>query len=149
MYEIKEVSFRESYHEIKELIKEHWDELAKNKELMVLSPDWERYCAIEDAGNLLSLFVYQDGNCIGYSINIISNHLHYMDLQIAYNDVILLKKKYRNSPVGLRLIKQTKEKVRERGCRLLLWHVKKDTTMDKLLPKLGCKLQEVVYSEEL
>lgn len=149
MYEIKEVNFQEKYEDISELIKEHWDELAKNKELMVLSPDWERYFSLEKSGNLLSLFVYFEGNCVGYSINILSTPIHYKNLPCAYNDVILLKKEHRNSPIGIRLIKETKKKAKERGCKLLFWHVKENTSISKILPRLGSKVQEVIYSDEL
>src|SRR5678815_1801678 len=90
-----------------ELFSDQWEELAKNKQLMVLKPDKAAYERLERAGNLLSIFVYDNDTIVGYSLNILTNHIHYADLKMAANDVIFLDKAYRLGPTGLKLIKET------------------------------------------
>lgn len=131
------------------LFKEHWEESAKNKALMVLKPDWPKYQMLEDMGHLVSLFAYKDEEIVGYSLNILSKHIHYADLVCAHNDVIYIDPANRNSPVGLKIIKATEKECLKRGAKLMLWHAKEDTALSKILPRLGCKVQEIMFSKEL
>lgn len=149
LFKIEERLLSESWEAISKLLVPHWEESSRNKELMVLLPDKDKYKLYEDSGNLLSLFAYVNGNCVGYSINIITNHLHYADLICGYNDVIFLSDEHRNSPIGIRLIKETKKRCKERGAELMLWHAKENTPLAKILPRLNCKVQEIVFSEVL
>lgn len=146
-FEIRVEKF--SLEKVSHLLKEHWEESSRNKEVMVLNPDKEKYIQLENAGNLVTLFAYYDEKVVGYSCNILTNHIHYADLLVAYNDVLFIDKEHRNSPLGLRLIKQTKKAVKEKGVKLLLWHAKENTPLSKILPRLGCSVQEIVYSEQL
>lgn len=132
-----------------ELFKEHWDEVAKNKSLMVLKPDRERYLGLEASGNLVTLFAYHGDEIVGYSCNIVSTHLHYSDLLCGYNDVLFIREDHRNSPLGLRLIKRTELELKNRGVKLILWHAKQNSTLDKILPRLKCDVQEIIYSKVL
>lgn len=132
------------------LLTEHWQESARNKHLMVLKPDVDRYADLERAGALLSLVAYDDNNeVIGYSVNIVANHLHYADLRCAHNDVLFIRESHRNSPLGLKLIRETERVAKERGCHLMLWHAKENTALAKILPRTGCKVQEIIFSKEL
>ena len=132
-----------------ELLVEHWQESAKNKTLMVLNPDVEKYAELEKQGALLSLFAYADGELVGYSLNFLQPHIHYADLLCSYNDVLFIKKGYRESPLGLKLIRKTEEASQKCGAELMLWHAKEGTTLDKLLPRMGCRVQEIMYCKEL
>lgn len=131
------------------LLEEHWNESAKNKHLMILKPDIEKYKLFEQLGAIITLFAYVEDKIVGYSCNIIQPHMHYSDLICAYNDVLFVAKEYRNSPLGIRLIKETEKAVKAKGVKLLLWHAKENTTLAKILPKMGCNLQELIYSKEI
>jgi predicted GNAT superfamily acetyltransferase len=149
-FEIKEESLVDKIEtELPVLLKEHWEEVAKNKEVMVLKPNIEMYKKLEDANNLLSIFAYADGYLVGYSCSFIIQHLHYADLCVCQNDIIFLNKEYRDTILGLKLIKETEKRAKERGAKLILWHAKKDSSLDKILPRMGCSLQEVVHSKQL
>ena len=74
------------------LFQEHYEEIARNKELMQLDVNWPLY---EELNNKQALFVYlamQDNVCIGYSLNLITYHLHYAELKYTQNDVLFIKK---------------------------------------------------------
>jgi GNAT superfamily N-acetyltransferase len=132
-----------------ELGREHYNEIALNKGVMVYNPDAERFQSIEDQGFLLSVGVFDGDTLVGYTISIIGAHLHYSDLICAFNDMIYVHPNYRRGGVGLRLINETKRLAKERGVQFMTWHAKKDTPLAALLPKLGCKVQDIVFSEEI
>lgn len=129
---------------------EHWLEIAKNKELMALAPDLERYSLLEEAGSLITLYAYdRDDNIIGYSVNIISPHLHYKELITAYNDLLYVKKEYRKGSVGIRLISETERVCRNSGAEIILFHAKEQTSLAGILPRKGYKTHEIIFSKEL
>lgn len=131
------------------LLADHVQELATRKDLMVLAPDWARYEAADAAGMLLTLFVWADDVLIGYSCSFISQHLHYSGLRYAHNDVVYLSPAWRNHAVGLELMQETERRAKQRGAVVMSWHAKPNTALDKLLPKLGYDVQDVIYMREL
>lgn len=131
------------------LIDEHWHESARNKHLMVLKPDVAHYEALEAAGCLLGLVAYVGDEIVGYSVNVLSPHLHYADLICAHNDVLFVAKSHRESPLGMKLIRDTERAAKARGAHLMLWHAKENTTLSRILPRMGCNTQEIIYSKEL
>lgn len=131
------------------LLEEHWHESARNKHLMVLKPHLERYRSLENAGAVLGLVAYVDDQVVGYSVSLILPHLHYADLLCAHNDALFVAKEYRATPLGLKLIRETERAAKERGAHMIMWHAKEDTALSKILPRLGCRVQEINYTKEL
>ena len=132
-----------------ELLEDNWIDVAKNKELMVLSPDKEKYRMLEANNQLICIAAKIDDVLVGYSVNILQYHLHYSNLFYCNNDVIYLHKDLRDNPLGLRLIKHTEKLAKERGAKLMLWHAKENTALDKLLRRMNCKVQDIIHSKEL
>lgn len=128
----------------------HWDEVAKNKALMQLRPDWHRYQDLEDADKLLVLYAFEGTELVGYSCNVIDYHLHYCALKVCSNDVLFVHPDHRGT-VGLRLIKETERIAKERHAELMLWHAKQDSQLDKLLRRKHERyaVQDVIYSTPL
>ena len=131
------------------LLEDNWTDVAKNKELMVLSPDREKYLMLEANNQLICIAAKIDGVLVGYSVNILQYHLHYSNLFYCNNDVIYLHSNLRDNPLGLRLIKRTEQLAKERGAKLMLWHAKENTALDKLLRRMNCKVQDIIHSKEL
>lgn len=131
------------------LFEEHYEEIARNKQVMKLKPNWPMYEAVDKAGFLFIYLAMQDGICIGYSMNIIMHHLHYADLKVTQNDVLFVKKEFRGGRLGLRLLKVTEDHARSEGSKLMIWHAKENTALEKLLPRLKYGVQEVLYSKEI
>lgn len=131
------------------LFEEHYDEIARNKQVMKLKPNWPSYHAVDKIGWLFIYLAMQDDVCIGYSMNIMMHHLHYADLKVCQNDVLFVKKEFRGGRLGLRLLKVTEDHARSEGCKLMLWHAKENTALAKLLPKLKYGVQEIMYSKEI
>jgi GNAT superfamily N-acetyltransferase len=131
------------------LFEEHYEEVARNKEIMVLKPNWPMYYATEKVGALFIHVATQDDEFIGYSINFVSNHFHYADLKYCQNDVLFIKKEFRGGRVGLRLMKATETHAKSLGCKLMLWHCKEKTPLNEILPRLKYGVQDIIYSKEL
>lgn len=132
-----------------DLLNEHWEEVALNKQLMVLKPDVEKYKILDKMGMLMALCAYVGDTIVGYSVSIITPHLHYSDLLICQNDVIFVSKEYRNTPLGIRLIKKTEECAREKGVHMMLWHAKENSQFSTILYKKGYGVQDIIYSKKL
>lgn len=132
-----------------ELGREHYDEIALNKGLMVYAPDFDRFDRLEEQGLLACVGIFDGDTIVGYSVNIVTNHLHYRDLVTAGNDMIFIAKPYRKGRAGLTLLKATKDLCRARGAQMMMWHAKEGSALAKLLPRLGCRVQDILFSEDL
>lgn len=132
-----------------DLLRAHWEEVAKHKDLLVLDPDWPRYEAIERAGQLLALGAFEDSHLIGYSAGIVMPHLHYRGLTYYQNDVLFLDPAHRRNRLGRDLIDATEVAAAARGARFICWHAKPGTTLDRLLPRRGYDVQDVIYARKL
>jgi len=130
------------------LFEEHYEEIARNKEIMKLKPNWPMYYSLEEIGALFLHVATQGDEFIGYSINIVQHHLHYADLNYCQNDVLFIKKEFRGGRIGLRLMKATENHAKSLGCKLMLWHCKPDTPLNEILPRLKYGVQDVIYSKE-
>lgn len=133
------------------LIRNHYEEVARNKSVMKLDPDWDRYQKLEDEGWLFGLGAWvetpKSNQLVGYSFNIIGPHLHYSSMRYAQNDVLFVLKEARRSRIGLQLIYDTEREARSRGATLMLWHAKQHTTLERLMPRLGYQVQDIIYSK--
>jgi GNAT superfamily N-acetyltransferase len=144
------------------LLEEHYAELATVPDIMLLKPDVERYQTLEAAGNLFAIGMFDthgdthvdaDGDgaetLVGYSVNIVCTNLHYGDLLMCQNDLLFVRKSHRRGMTGMRLITATERAAKERGVKMMLWHAKPGTTLDRMLPRLGYGIQDVIYSQVL
>jgi GNAT superfamily N-acetyltransferase len=130
------------------LLVEHREELTTNKALMELAPDVARYAEAEAAGALLGIVARIDGQVVGYSVNFVAPNLHYMRVRMAVNDVFFVDKAHRGV-LGLRLMRATREAAKARGAHLMAWHAKPGTPLESILRRQGCRVQDIVFTEEL
>jgi hypothetical protein len=132
------------------LVLPHYEELAKNKGLMVLAPDWERFNAIEDAGKLLTLYATEQGKVVGYSVSVIDTHIHYKHLTLCANDLLYVAPGQRGT-VGLKLMSETERIAKELGAQIMLWHAKTDSPLNRifLAKHKRYAVQDIIYSTPL
>ncbi len=135
--------------EIIPMLKEHWEEVAVNKDIIKLSPDFDIYRKLEGA-NKLGLFTARSkGKLIGYFVVIADSNPHYKDHLFAVNDVIYLAPEYRGSMVGSELINYAENKLRGIGVDVLVINTKTHIPFDSVLVRLGFNHIENVYSKVL
>ena len=149
MIDIKLATVDEMLAEASILFEEHFEEIARNKQVMKLKPDELTYRKMEDAGQIFILSARQSDVLIGYSVNFVTNHLHYADLRIAQNDLLFISKEHRGGRIGLKLIRETERHATSLGGKLMLWHCKENTTLSALLPRINYGVQDIIYSKEL
>lgn len=131
-----------------DLFEQHYQEVALDKNLLKLDANWDSYKIMESSGRLMAIGAFSGELLIGYSVNIVMQALHYAKLLFCQNDLLFVAREYRNG-VGRKLIQHTEKLARERGVHLMLWHAKQATTLDRLLPRLGYNVQDIIYSKKL
>ena len=135
--------------EIINLINLHWDEIALNKDVIKLNPDWNTYYDLED-NNKLKIFTARFNNAlIGYFIVIISVHLHYKDHLFATNDILYMHPDYRKGFAGIKLIKYAEQCIKEDGISVMTINVKEHKSFGVILERLDYTPVETVYSKAL
>jgi GNAT superfamily N-acetyltransferase len=135
--------------DIKPLLQDHWEEIAVNKSVIKMNPDWEAYHNLEDNGALKIFTARSDGDLIGYFVVLIRNHIHYKDHIFAANDVLFLKQEHRKGLTGPKLMKFAEKCLKEDGVSVLVVNTKRHKPFDGLLEWLGYSHVENVYSKYL
>lgn len=132
--------------EIEPLLKQHYDEIALNKDIINLNPDWEGYARL-DAVNALRIYTARRNNkLLGYFVVIVSKSLHYRDHLFANNDVIFLAKDARKGLTGVKLIKYAIDSLAAEGITKLHVNTKAHQPFDAILERLNFEEIERVYS---
>jgi GNAT superfamily N-acetyltransferase len=138
------------FRDIFDLCELHWEELANNKDAIKLNPDINKYTVLQQSGSLANAVIYDDEKIVGYTVLIVTPHLHYQNDKYAYVDVLFLKPDYRNSRLGLKLVDLSEELARDFGASIILHHVKPHhPTLAKIIQKKGFKHAETVYGKLL
>lgn len=145
MNEIREMSIDDLFAHARVLLKAHHEESAGNQDLMTLNLDENRYRNLELAGHIIVLGAWLNNHLIGYSVNLISTHLHSAELVVCVNDLLFIDKAYRKGRTGLNLIRATETASKSRGARMILWGAKPNTRLNKLLTALKCCELETIY----
>lgn len=137
------------FNEAVGLLIAHREELATDKALMKLKPDFDKYYALDESGELMVIGAYRGDEMVGYSVSIITNNLHYADLMMCQNDVLFLSVSERKGATGLRLIRKTEQLAKLEGAQIMLWHAKPGTNLDQLMPRMGGTVQDVIWKVNL
>lgn len=157
--------------EVQPLLEQHYVELARNRDVVKLNPDWARYQVMELTGALIVFTARDNGRLIGYSAFTTYKHPHYQDLQMVSNDVLFLRKDYRRvqgwmgrlgslfgllprklmeqSSTGLSFLTFCETQIQSLypGDFCLTWHAKERTALASILPRLSYGVQDIVFSK--
>lgn len=146
-YTIRPISVEETRRDGQYLLQAHYQELTRHKARVRLEPDWKKYQDCEAAGLLVSLGIWDGTALIGYSVFILTPHIHYKAVIYAMNDVVFLREDYRNGIAGVKLLKASEAECERRGADKIVWHAKPDTALAEILPRMGYGLEEHVFSK--
>lgn len=128
------------------LIQEHYEEVSSQSR--PLAPSREKYLALEKAGVLVGLGAFHGAGLVGYSATIVDRNIHY-DMVMAYNSALYVHPDYRATPLGLRLMAETRKACKAKGAHIMLWHAKPESQLNALLQRKKFKVQDIVYQEQL
>lgn len=136
-------------HEVDDLLRLHYEEVALHKASVPLAPMWERYRMLEAADAFVIYTARQDGVLVGYSAFFINRHMHYGDTVMAHNDVIFLHPDHRRGSAGIKLIRFSEQQLRARGIVKMTWHVKVDHDFGAILRRIGYTAEDTVFGKIL
>jgi hypothetical protein len=135
--------------EIEPLLMEHWNEIALNKDIIKLNPDWREYARLDELNALRIYTARKDGELMGYFVIMVSRSLHYKDHLFANNDIVFLTKPARKGLTGLKLVKFAMESLKAEGVTKLHINTKTHQPFDPIMARLGFEEIETVFSKVL
>jgi len=142
-------SFTAIQPEIATLIAGHYDELALDKELAPLDPDWARYAHLENIGQLCTVSMRAQGRLVGYCIMIVSPELHYQTTLSGKMDVFWIEPEFRGRMGGVRLFKAMEKELKRRGCKRMFVGSKLHRDSSRLFQAMGYRHIENWFSKVL
>lgn len=110
---------------IEDMLREHWKEVAHDKDVIDLNPDWTRYYRLEADGGFVGYGLRRAGHLIGYTGFFLNRSFHYRDHIFALNDVVYVQPKHRGVD-GVVMILESEQDLRALGVRKVFYHAKTD-----------------------
>ena len=147
--EYRKELFADIVKELPPLFVLHWQEIALDRDVIELAPDWKRYLAMEQAGQLHIITVRDNRVLVGYFFIVLLPHLHYCTTPMAFSDILFLLPGYRKGLAGLRLVAETEKMARALGAKRFYIMCKVYHDLDRLLARLGFKWVEKVFTKLL
>lgn len=135
--EYHQEGFSEEFaEELSGLLELHMDELCMFEEAE-LSPNWEWYQKLEDAGMLRVYTARSNYDLVGYAVYFLGPHHHYTNIFVATQDVLFLHPDHRNGRNGVMLILFSEKMLKYDGVDRVLQHTKTAKDLTALLDRLG------------
>jgi GNAT superfamily N-acetyltransferase len=145
----QEEKLRSVLEEIKPLLKKHWQEIARNKEIIPLEPDYETYAALEREYKLCICTARDAEKLVGYAVYIYDRQLHYPVLW-AESDIFWIDQSSRRPRAAHRLLQFAEESLKRRGVRVIHTRTKlAHPAAGRVLESLGHVPIEMVYAKVL
>ena len=142
-------SFAQCGEEIKDMIHLHYEEISKYYGVLECEADWDKYAQMCELGLLQIVTVRDNGVLVGYCADVISPSLHYKHDLFAVNDVIFVKKDYRNFKVASKLLDFVIELLIKQKVSVHHLHMKADQPFCKLVERKDYELMDLIYSRHL
>jgi GNAT superfamily N-acetyltransferase len=148
--------FDTAFEEAQELLEQHWEEIALNKDKIKLAIDKDRYKHLYDSGILHIVTVrdaneqkwsYDPGKLIGYHVSMIVPHLHYKNDLHGMTDIFFIHPDYRKGRIGIEMFKFVEKSLKERGVVKLMTAVKLHKDIGAIFERLGWTEIERLYSK--
>lgn len=139
--------FRQAYADAPALLRTHWREIAKNKELLTLNPDEAFYDKADQSGTILIVTARHQGALVGYFLwYMIPRHPHYAHVRVAEAGIHFLLPEYRRGLNGYRLVREACRFAVEAGARFLTIRYKLAHDHPELMRRLGFDRTDVTYT---
>lgn len=142
----QEEPFDTAFEEAQELLEQHWEEIAMNKDKIKLAIDKDRYKELADRGVLhivtardanIQKWAYDPGKLIGYHVGMITPHLHYKNDLHGLTDIFFIHPDYRKGRIGIELFKFVEKAMKAHGVVKMMTAVKMHKDVGKIFEWLG------------
>lgn len=127
----------------------HWDEIAKDKEVMQLNVDRDFYLKNEKEGSIFCLAAKDGDELVGYFIINFYTHPHYKQVLVAQSDVYYLLPEYRSGLNGFQLLRRGLEIAKEKGATYAFVSTKVGHDHPQIMANLGLKPRDLMYGGPL
>lgn len=139
-------SYKQAQPDIKNLIADHYEEIALDKDVIKLDPDWEQYECLARQGVLHICTARDDGWLVGYHVSTIRRHLHYKNSLTCFTDLFYLRPEYRAAMTGYYLLKFFRDSVKAKGVQRIYMSTKVSLNLGVLFRRLGFNEIEHCYT---
>jgi GNAT superfamily N-acetyltransferase len=146
---IKRLPLFPTLYELEDLFKLHFEEVYGDTNPFPPKVWYEQYEALEKAGMAFGLFALYEDVIVGYSVNFVMPNLHSKGFYSCINDVLFIDKAFRNTPLGLKLIKKTEQEAVNIRCSMMGWSSPEGSSLGPILERLGYPKRETVYFKEI
>lgn len=133
--------------EIEPLLKLHYEEVALNKDVARLDPDWARYVALEERGDLHVFTIRDNGVLIGYAVFFMVWHIHYKLLRVAQNDIVFILPERRHGLLASKFTDYCEEALKKLGAQKITYHIKVALNWSPLLIRKGYEHEEIMVGK--
>jgi hypothetical protein len=145
MIEIAEEEWPSVRPVISTLWRQHYDEIAEDKDLVPLDPDWDKYDALADRGNLVIVTARRQRELVGYVFSVVDTHLHYKNTLFSMSDIYWLHPACRGGRTAWRLFGHTERVLAGRGVVKMLSNTKLAHDQGRLFGALGWREAERLF----
>ena len=138
---VRQITVDDLFDEAMPLFMENWVELKFD---FPLKPSREAYQAMHDAGLLIVLGGFIEGELVGYSTALVAPHPFNQEVKFCATDSLFVTKSKRETSLGGSLIAHTERLAKMRGATHISLHTKAGTPLADVLSKHGYEPGDVV-----
>ncbi len=132
--------------EAQPLFEKHYAEVAEDKDLLVLAPNYEYYKRGDEMKMILFVTARCSGALVGYMVWMLYYAPHYRNVLCAQNDMHFLLPEYRRGMNGYRLFKEAIALVRPLGVRYCCIRERIGHEHPAIMKRLGFTERDINYS---
>lgn len=131
--------------EMAHLWPQHWAEVAVNRDLIELDPDFDTYALYARGGMLHIVVARKAGMIVGYHFSVVRPHLHYKRSLSSFTDIYYIAPEYRTGRTPLRLFQFVEKTLKARGVQKAFTGTKLSLDAGPLFEKMGWAQTERLY----
>jgi predicted GNAT superfamily acetyltransferase len=146
MLDIREIQAAEHIGKVQHLLAENWAETGFDFDLC---PDVEMVRRLQDAGLMFVLGAFDGDELIGYSSALVSPHTYNPAIICCNSDALFVRRAWRKTTIGARLIVETERVAASRGAVRMLWHTRAGTPLAAALARRGYSPADVIVMKEI
>lgn len=147
MVELTIEDFCEIGDQLEPLFQTHYDEIANNKEVKKIAPDWDTYRVLTDHERCIAVVAWDGDEIVGYTVAFLYPHPHYKDCIVAANDLFYVRPEYRRQGVASMMISFMEEQAAAYGATVHTMHMKPYHDFSTLMERLGYYEEEVLWEK--
>lgn len=146
MLTIREIQAAEYINKVQHLLAENWAETGFDFDLC---PDGRMMQQLQDADLLFVLGAFDGAELIGYSSALIAPHTYNPAIVCCNSDALFVRRAWRKTSAGARLIAETERVAAAKGASRMLWHTRAGTPLAAALERRGYMPADVIVMKEI